>query len=231
MKNRDNRDPNENMSAGLTPVYRLCAVIAAAAIVLFAFVYTRVSAIVLKMTLYIVCAMAIFLAFVIFTSALKVKKMLEGKINYFLYDKKSRKSKSLDSLSFAEIREKICNYMSMFRRGKKLYLGDLFDENIRVPSAFRPLFCYELLYEMSEGGADESRIGAFLSLGQECAGTFYVHLVSAGENEMAEDIKRYFSEFSSGNKNEKEFAKYLAAKREHIESSVMRYLKEHINEF
>lgn len=231
MENRDNKNPNENMSAGLTPVYRLCAIIAAAAIVLCAFVYTRVSEIPLKIALYVVCAAAMLFAIIVFSSALKVKKMLEGKINYFLYDKKSRKSKSVDSLSFAEIREKICNYMSMFRRGKRLYLGDLFDENIKVPSAFRPLFCYELLYEMSENGADEGKIGAFLALGQECAGTFYVHLTSAGENEMAEDIKRYFSEFSSGNKNEKEFAKYLAQKREHIESSVMRYLKEHINEF
>ena len=84
---------------------------------------------------------------------------------------------------------------------------------------------------MSEDKEQNSRAKLFLSFGVECAGAFYAHLSRAGETELADDIRMFFSDFAAGKDNEKEFLEYLRSKKQHIEESVFKYLREHINEF
>ena len=57
------------------------------------------------------------------------------------------------------------------------------------------------------------------------------HLSRAGETELADDIRMFFSDFAAGKNNEKEFLEYIRSKKQHIEESVFKYLREHINEF
>lgn len=228
----DNKKPENNnkFGADLSGIYKFCAVMIALGIVLFVFALKKVEDIILRSLLFAFAAFIFVFAIMLISSAVKTKRLLDGKINFFLYDKHMRKNKSIDTLSFKDIREKIRGYMSAFKRGKKLYIGDLFDENIKIPSAFRPLFCYELLYEMTEDSG-LSNAKSFLSFGNECAGVFYIHLIKAGDVSLAEEVKNYFSSFACGNVSESDFVNYLKSKKQDIESSVMKYVKEHINEF
>lgn len=229
MNNNQNK-PNA-LKADFSPLYKFCAVLIAISIVLAAFTYTKVEGMTLQLALFTLSGLLMSFAIFLITTARKAKKLSERNVNYFLYDRKLDSERSIDTLTFPEIRVKIQKYMGMFKRGKKLYLGDLFDERINIPKAYRPLFCYELLYEMSEDKNPEYRINNFLSFGVECAGVFYAHLSSAGENQLAEDLKQFFSDFAQGKNNTAEFSLYLQSKKQHIESSVIKYLREHINEF
>ena len=230
MNNNNQEKPNA-LKADFSPLYKFCAVLIAIAIVLAAFTYKKVEGAILQIALYTFAGLMISFATLLITTARKAKKLSERRVNYFLYDRKLDTDRNIDTLTFPEIRVKIQKYMGMFKRGKKLYLGDLFDERINIPKAFRPLFCFELLYEMTDEKSPENKARMFLSFGVECAGVFYAHLTSAGENQLAEDLRKFFSDFAEGKNNEKEFSLYLKSKKEHIEGSVIRYLKEHINEF
>ena len=229
MNQNDNK--SQNIPADFGPLYKLCAILIAIAIVIAAFTYKKVEEPVFKLALFMLSGIILSFSLYLLKSIIKTKKFLYGKTNYFLYDKKLNGDKNIDSLTFSEARQKIQSYMSLFRRGKKLYLGDLFDERIKIPQVFRPLFCFELLYAITEHNDKEARAKLFLSYGLECAGAFYVHLSFAGDTELADGIKSFFSDFAAGKRNENEFLDYLNSKKEHIEESVLKYLREHINEF
>ncbi len=229
MNNNENK-PNA-LKADFSPLYKFCAVLIAIAIVLSAFTYKKVEGLILQLALFTLSGLLMSFGIFLLITAYKAKKLSERNVNYFLYDRKLDGDRNIDTLTFPEIRVKIQKYMGMFKRGKKLYLGDLFDERINIPKAYRPLFCFELLYEMSDDKNPEGRIKMFLSFGVECAGVFYAHLSSAGESQLAEDLKQFFSDFAQGKNNTEEFSLYLKSKKEYIESSVIRYLREHINEF
>ena len=229
MNQNENKTPI--IPADFGPLYKFCAILIAIAIVTAAFTYKKVEDPLIQIVLFSLSGIIFTFAIYLIRTAHKAKQLTNRRVNYFLYDKKSGGDKNIDSLTFTEIREKIQKYMSFFRRGQKLYLGDLFDENIKIPQVFRPLFCFELLYSMSEDKEQNSRAKLFLSFGVECAGAFYAHLSRAGETELADDIRMFFSDFAAGKDNEKEFLEYLRSKKQHIEESVFKYLREHINEF
>lgn len=227
----ENENKPQTIPADFGPIYKFCAILFAIAIVLSVFTYKKVQEPVFQIALFTLSGMILSFAIYLLKTAQKAKKFTDRRVNYFLYDKKLNGEKNIDSLTFDEVRQKIQKYMSLFRRGKKLYLGDLFDENIKIPQAFRPLFCFELLYSMSEDKDQNNRAKLFLSFGVECAGAFYAHLSKAGECDLADDIKGFFSDFAAGKQNEKEFLDYLRSKKQYIEESVFKYLREHINEF
>ena len=229
MNQNDNK--NNKYPADFGPLYKFCAILIAIAIVLFAFTYKKVQEPVFQIALFTLAGIILSFAIYLLKSVIKTNKFLSHKTNFFLYDKKLNGDKNIDSLTFSEARQKIQSYMSLFRRGKKLYLGDLFDERIKIPQVFRPLFCFELLYAITEHNDREARAKLFLSYGLECAGAFYVHLSFAGDTELADGVKAFFSDFAEGKKNENEFLDYLNSQKQHIEESVLKYLKEHINEF
>lgn len=229
MNNNQNK-PNA-LKADFSPLYKFCAVLIAISIVLAAFTYKKIEGATIQILLYSFAGLMASFAILLISTARKAQKLSDRNVNYFLYDKKLDSDRNIDTLTFPEIRVKIQKYMGMFKRGKKLYLGDLFDERINIPKAYRPLFCFELLYEMTDDKNPEGRIKTFLSFGVECAGAFYAHLSSAGESQLAEDLKRFFSDYAEGKNNTEEFSLYLRSKKEHIENSTIKYLKEHINEF
>ena len=121
--------------------------------------------------------------------------------------------------------------MSFFKRGGKLYVGDLFNSDIKIPPAIRTLFCYELLYEISDGGAGVEKAKRFLSFGNECAGVFYTHLSAAGELQLAEKLRSYFNEHASGDDNSEKLHKFLDANKPYLEAAIIKFTKDHINEF
>lgn len=214
-----------------SPIYRMAAVMLAIAVIVTCYAIARVEDFLLRIILFSVAGLVAFIAFIFISAALTAKRMSGKKINYFLYDKKTKRDMPLDALTFEELRRRIQKYMSMFSRGGKLYVGDLFDERINIPNGFRPLFCYELLYELAESGADCKRLGLFLSFGNECADAFSEQLNSVGEFELAQKLRFYFSEYLSGNQNVADFYDFLNTKKDALRANMMKYTKEHIEEF
>lgn len=229
MNQNENKTPI--IPADFGPIYKFCAILFAIATVLAVFTYKKVEEPLIQIALFTLSGMLLSFSVYLLRTVIKAKKFTDRRVNYFLYDKKHGGDRHIDSLTFTEIREKIQRYMSLFRRGKNLYLGDLFDENLKIPQVFRPLFCFEILYAMSEDTNQNSRAKLFLSFGVDCAGAFYAHLSKAGATELADDIKKFFSDFAAGANNEGEFLEYLRSKKKTIEEWVFKYLREHINEF
>ncbi len=232
-ENNRNREEGGNKKIELDGFYRTAAVLLALAIVSACFAYTKLDPLSpIQITVYVLALLLAFVALTIFSTARKLKTIFAGR-NYFLYDRKTKREISPENLTFSHIRERVQKYMAMFRRGGKLYVGDLFDDSIGIPKAYRTLFCFELIYELGENAAAEKHdsVRLFLSFGEECADALSNHLYAAGERELAEKIRYFFSEYSSGNTDLGKFEQFLIGIRPHIEKVTVKYTTEHINEF
>ncbi len=151
------------------------------------------------------------------------------KHNFFLYDKKGRKDIALSELTVSLVRERIALFMSSFKRRGKLYIGDLFDERMRIPEHFKTLFCYEILCQMGEStGADPK---TFLSFGLECADTFYGYLAYNGDHELALKLKSFILDFSEGKENAEEFVSFLSSQKEYMEGKMLEFTVKNIKKF
>ena len=150
--------------------------------------------------------------------------------NFFLYDRKTKADMPLSALTFSEVRHRLLDFMSIFKRRGKLYVGDLFDENPHITENFKPLFCYEILYELAiEDGAMDAR--SFLGFGGECADIFTKYLRQTEDYELATAIRTYIFDYSEENDNTKGFKEYIKSKKEHIESKMLGYAKKNIEKF
>ena len=227
----DNKNNSSLPPEDFAPLYKIAAVIIAAGVILFCVSFAKIDYPILK---YI--AMGLGVALTVFGISgvfiiNSAKKFAKQKHNYFLYDRKTKKEIDVDSLTFADIRIKVQKYMSLFKRGRKLYVGDLFNSDINIPSAIRTLFCYELLYEISEGSVDNQKAKRFLSFGNECAGIFYSYLAAAGELQLAEKLRIYFKEHSDGEDAAEKLQRFLDANKPYLEAAIVKYTKNHISEF
>ena len=227
----DNKNNSALPPQDFAPLYKLAIVILVIGVLLSCFAFVKVDGPILKFILISLGSALTFLGILLLFAIGSAKKFASRKHNYFLYDKKTRKEIELDALTFSLIREKVQKYMSLFKRGKKLYVGDLFNNDIKVPHAIRTLFCYELLYEISEGGFGVQKANRFLSFGQECAGVFYAYLTAAGEIQLAEKLRIYFNGHLSGEDTSEKLHRFLDANKSYLEAAIVKYTKDHINEF
>ena len=153
------------------------------------------------------------------------------KHNFFLYDKKMRKDIPVSELTFEIIRKKVVDYMSLFKRGKKLYVGELFSDNSPLNNeAMKPLFCYELLYQLAET-KDAFAIKMFLGYGDECSRIFSKYLYENGDYELSSKIVYFFTQSKTSPSAEKDFADYVSSHKAHIEKQVVEYTKNNIDRF
>lgn len=226
-------DKNNNISSekSLNHVFRTAAVLCAISVVLFCFGITRVDSMALRIVIFGLSSTLIYISSLLFMAGVRTKQLAGKSINYFLYDKKTKKNLPVSALTFSEIHKRLINYMSFFKRGGKLYIGDFFANNSPVPSSIKPLLCYELLHEMSEDGGNVEKAKTFLSFGSDCAQAFYENLISAGDSEMSREIMNFFESYSSENEVLEDFCRYLTDKREYIENRMVCYTTEHIEEF
>ena len=119
--------------------------------------------------------------------------------------------------------------MTIFKRRGKLYIADLFDENPNIPEYFKPLFCYEILYELaSDEGMDAT---AFLRFGGECADVFSKYLRENGDYELANRLRSFIIEHSEDNNNTEAFKEYMKTKKEHISEKMLGYAVKNIEKF
>ncbi len=210
-------------------IIKLASVFIAAAIVLACYSYTRVEDAFTQMLLYGLASFICGVASLFITGAIALGRAEKNRHNFFLYDRKKKENMPVSALTVKEIREKLLEFMSIFKRRGKLYVGDLFNENPNIPEHFKTLFCYEILYELAT--EDGMNATAFLSFGGECADIFTKYLRENEDYELATSLRGYICEFSQENNNTESFKEYIKTKKEHIEEKMLKYTVKNIEKF
>lgn len=180
--------------------------------------------------LLVLCLAAIPFAIALFLIYVVILGHVAGlqKRNFFLYDRKKRKNVSPEDLTAEHVSECLLRYMALFRQGKQLYLGSLFDETSRAPEVFKPLFCYQLLGMLSSN-ADDRQLLAFLACGKELADVLSTYLAQAGEAALGREVQALIASFDGVNVTP--FRNYLQEKSDYLAERMLTYTKEHIHEF
>ena len=210
-------------------IVKIASVGIAIAIVLACYSYTKVVDSLTRMTLYIVASLIAAVAMLFIMGAIALSRAEKNKKNFFLYDRKKKADIPLSDLNLKIVRDKLLDFMSIFRRRGKLYIADLFDENPNIPECFKPLFCYEILYELAcDEGIDAK---AFLSFGGECADVFSKYLRENEDFELATRLRSFILEHSEENNNTESFKEYIKEKKEHISDKMLGYARENIEKF
>jgi hypothetical protein len=181
------------------------------------------------MVLYGIASFISALAAVFIAGAISLGREEKNRKNFFLYDRKKKKEIEISALTLKDVRDRLIDFMSIFKRRGKLYIADLFDENPNIPEHFKPLFCYEILYELaSDEGMDAS---AFLNFGGECADVFSKYLRENGDYELANKLRSFILEHSEENNNTESFKEYIKTKKEHISEKMLGYARQNIEKF
>lgn len=208
---------------------RYAALFLAAAVVVACFAYTRVDDGVAQIATYGIAAFLGFISLVIAFLAFLARSGAKNRNNFFLYDRKTRQNMSADALTFEEMRSRLLRFMGIFRQRGKLYIGDLFDDEHNIPEQFKPLFCYEILYELAtDDGIDAE---TFLSYGPECAQRFSQYLRDNRDDELALKINTFIYSFSSDKGAAERFCEYMHTQSDHIREKMLSYTIENIEKF
>ena len=230
-QNNNTQEQKEAAKDAVSKLIRIASVMIAIAIVGICFAYTKLDGTGIgQIAVYAVSALLALLgAFVIFVMAYGTH-LDKHRNNLFLYDKKTKKDIPVSELTVERIRERLVMQMAVFKRGGKLYVGDLFESRvITVPEAIKTLFCYELLCEIAdEKGADPS---VFLSFGAECADIFTKYLGANDDHELALKIKGYFFAYADDKSVAEEFCEFVKSKKEHLQQSMLDFTVKNIEKF
>lgn len=230
-QNNNIQEQKEAAKDAVSKLIRIASVMIAIAIVGICFAYTKLDGTGIgQIAVYAVSALLALLgAFIIFVMAYGTH-LDKHRNNLFLYDKKTKKDIPVSELTVERIRERLVMQMAVFKRGGKLYVGDLFESRvITVPEAIKTLFCYELLCEIAdEKGADPS---VFLSFGAECADIFTKYLGANDDHELALKIKGYFFAYADDKSVAEEFCEYVKSKKEHLQKNMLDFTVKNIEKF
>jgi len=210
-------------------IIKFASVLIAIAIVAACYSYTKIEDAFSQLIVYSVSGGLCMIATLLISISISVRRSQKNRRNFFLYDKKKKSEIAPEELTFDTVRRRICDFMSIFKHRGKLYVGDLFSENATVPEHFKPLFCYELLYELATDDGLEA--GVFLSFGSECADVFAKYLRENEDYDLANKIYGYIVDFESGNKRIAEFKEYMSSMGDHISSKMLGYAKDNIEKF
>ena len=229
-KNDKEKARADMMADARMKLIKIASVGIAGAIVLACYAYTKIEEALLQTVLFGAASFIAVVSGLIILGTVSIGREQKSKRNFFLYDRKSKKEIDKSDLTLPIVRERVREFMGIFKRRGKLYVGELFDNNPHIPESFRTLFCYEILCELAagEGGVDTK---TFLSFGRECADIFVRYLRENRDYELATGINSYFCEFSPENNNSESFKEYLVAQKKHIEEKMLSYAVENIEKF
>ena len=201
----------------------------AVAIIIACFAFTKVEDLIFCTVLYGVAALVGTVSAMFIIGSVSLWRAEKNRRNFFLYDKKAKVDIPLSALSFEEVRRRLIDLMSVFKRKGKIYLGDLFIDT-PIPEQFKILFCYEILYEIAlEDGSLPPEV--FLSYGTECADIISDHLRRNGDYELASAVSGYVREYSEEKSNADSFMEYIKRQKKHIEEKMLGYAVDNIEKF
>ena len=207
---------------------RGAVVMMAISILLVALALTKAPSLLIRILVLCGAAVPFLIAVFLIYLVLLANRYRKGEHNFFLYDHRQRKNRPVEELTFAHVSDCLARYMSLFRRGKQLYLASLFDPDGGAPEAFKPLFCYQLLGMLTTSTSD-AQWQAFLLCGKELADAFSTYLIQAEEEELARKIQYYVAEFDGENVDE--FREYILSKGDYLADRMLEYTQKHIHDF
>lgn len=223
MDNKNNLTPSER-------IIRIASVMLAISVAGIIFALVRVESVPLRIAILIAAGASSTFALLLILLVIYTKSAEKHKRNYFLYDRKQKREMPVESITFELVRSRVLDYMMMFKRGKRLYVGELFEKTPEQLVAIKPLLCYELLYELSES-KDVGACKIFLGYGSECLKIFSDHLMNIRDFELCEKLTEFFSKFGGGEDVSGDFCEYISEQRSHIQSSMMSYTRDNIEKF
>ncbi len=217
-----------NQRHPMRTLLRTAAVLAAIALIGVCFAFARVSALSVRLMLLTLSAVPAAISGFLVYVAITASRLKKGGRNFFLYDRKQRRSITPDQLTPERISQRLLAYMALFRKHDRLYIPSLFDANGGAPEFFKPLFCYQLLGMLSSG-ADNDALCAFLEGGKELADVFTDYLTRAGEDELCREVQSYIARFDG--KDAMGFGEYLKNKGDYLAERMLVYTRLHIHDF
>ena len=210
-------------------VVKLAAIMIGAAVVACCYAYTKVDEVIVRILILAMSLVTVGVAVLLIAAVIFARRADKNRNNFFLYNRKTKKEISVGELTFKEMRMRLLAFMSIFRHKGKVYVGDLLVDDKNVPDHFKPLFCYELLYELATDDGLDAEM--FLSFGPECADIFSRYLRENQDYELALRLRSFIFDFAEGNKRVEEFREYMGGLKAHIEAKMMEYTKENIEKF
>lgn len=137
---------------------------------------------------------------------------------------------SSEDLTLADARNRLHGYMTRFLRSGKLYLAHLFEDEVRIPEVFKPLFCYDFLLSLIEED-DMEKWKNVMEFGKNFADTFARYLSIAGEEALPGKIQYYIAVYAANReKTVSDFRSFIMAQKAYLEERFMQYLRLHIRE-
>ncbi len=206
---------------------RISAILVGIAIIVAAIAIVKVEHPVARVLLLVLAGIPFLLAAFLIYLVILSYRADKGEHNYFLYDRALKGNMPLEKLTSAHVSECILRYMALFRRGKQLYIANLFDEEGGAPEVFKPLFCYQLLGMMAVC-TEKAQWNAFLEGGKELADVFSTYLLQEGEEELSREVQ-YHMAHAQG--DARSFQLYLQSKSEYLSHRMLEYTKKHLHEF
>lgn len=221
---------NKNKITPMERLVRVGSVMIALAIVGVCFGIARVEDLIFKTVIFAVSGLLLFLGGMFIASVAYLKYHETHKRNYILYDKRIKGDIPVEQVDFELVRGKVLDYMSVFRRGKQLYVGELFMDTPWTIEGMKTLVCYELLYELAVK-RDIEGCRTFLGYGAECSGIFSKYLIENKDFDLSANVTRFFSEYEQNKDAAKDFCEYVETQKAHIKKRVVEYVKENPEKF
>lgn len=229
MNNENQKNRLSERFDGMMKTVKIASIGVAAAIIIACFAFTQVEDLIFCTVLYGAASLIGTVSMIFIFGSISLWRAEKNRRNFFLYDKKAKTDIPLSALSFEEVRRRLVDLMSIFKRRGKIYLGDLFIDT-PIPEQFKILFCYEILYEIAlEDGSLPPEV--FLSYGSECADIISDHLRRNGDYELANAVSGYVREYSEEKSNADSFMEYIRNKKKHIEEKMLGYAVDNIEKF
>lgn len=209
---------------------RVASVMIALAIIGTCFAIARVEELIFKTVIFAISGLLLFLGGMFIASVAYLKYHETHKRNYILYDKRKKADMPLEQVDFDLVRGKVLDYMAMFRRGKQLYVGELFMDTPWSIEGMKTLVCYELLYELATR-TDIEGCKSFLGYGAECSTIFSKYLMENKDFDLSANVAKCFLEYAKDRSVAKEFSEYIATQKAHIEKRVVEFVKANSEKF
>lgn len=154
----------------------------------------------------------------------------QSQVNYFLYDRRRKKKLKKEELTFEQLNDNLTYYLSHYvKHPLDLWKGIPKSLHIQTDAneAFRPLFCYRMLYEMSLL-PDEEIKERFFDADEKTVSYVCRYISQAGDEEMAQLIFKMKREFV---REEKHVVPFFQKNKRVFEGRMMRFTLHHIDEF
>ncbi len=149
--------------------------------------------------------------------------------NYFLYDPKTKRNVSVQSLNLQMVNARMNRYFSKYAssEGKLWTEGVLDDVNLEMEDEFKPIVAYKLLFDLAQMD-QESGWKCFELATPETVGFVCAGLEMNGEDEIAKNLQmmKAVQPFQI-----KYVRDYLISNKAYLQTKMIRYVRDNIEKF